>query len=404
MSNISNLFENLMTYNETNKKVDKPVVESDSTLLNLTVEIPNEVEEITPEDVKVDVGVMNVDTTDTETVDTSEDMEAETEEEVSKDVTPEDEAETSTTEDEETPNKEEALNSRKEIIRKKRLEAKQLREAKKDSEKEKCTGKDDCTCEACKTKNEGLAKIDECQTPNDVTENETNEAVDVETAKVNIRKRVASSVEECKQESIKKESLMHLDTKSLNRLFTEFVKENYKNIDKVVITKAMLENKTLKLEGTIINNQGESEKISIVNRGFDASKLEGKRFVMDFRDASNTFGVIKESLKKPFVFTCTLLEGVLTFEELKYSYKTMHESNVAEIFGKCVLTESLETQTENADQVKKFHEIVDKIKAAKTANDLLACKDEMDDSNIGDTLLAAAQMVWDDVNARMKIQ
>ena len=42
------------------------------------------------------------------------------------------------------------------------------------------------------------------------------------------------------------------------------------------------------------------------------------------------------------------------------------------------------------------------IKAAKSANDLIACKDEMDKSNIGDTLLSAAQRVWDDVNSRMK--
>lgn len=389
MSNISNLFENLMTYNETNKQSTKPVVENDSTLLNLTVEIPSEVEDIKPEDVKVDVGVMTVDTDGAESPEKDVPKKDDDITDIPTDVTPDDEEEPFKPEEDDTdekPNKEEALALRKEAIRKKRLEAKQLREAKKNDEKKDCSGKEDCECESCKAK---------------------KEATDVETAKANIRKRV-NNVEECNKPEVKKESLMHLDTKSLNKLMTEFVKENYKNIDKITITKAMLENKMLKLEGTITNSTGETENISITNRGFDASKLEGKRFVMDFKDTSNTFGIIKESLKKPFVFTCTLVEGVLKFEELKYSYKTMHESKVAEVYGKCALTESKksikessEVVTEDANQVKKFQEIVDKIKAAKNANDLSACKDELDESNIGDTLLSAAQMIWDDVNSRM---
>lgn len=386
MSNVSALFENLMTYNDVNsvtKSKFKKVEENDTTLLNLTVELPTEKEEITPDDVKVDVGVMNVEQDDVSDDETNpnDDDEVIIDDEPT-DVTPEDEESDNEVAKEEDgeDDKKESLNLRKEAIRQKRLEAKALREAKKNEDKKDCTGKEDCTCESCKAKLESSS--------------------DVETAKANIRKRVAAK--ECSETSVKKESLMHLDTKSLNKLFTEFVKENYKNIDKVVITKAMLENRMLKLEGTITNIKGESAKISFANRGFNPAKLENKRFIMDFKDTSGTFGVVKESLKQPFVFTCTLKEGILTFEELKYSYKTMMESKMAEVSGKCILTESVSVKNENADQVKKFNEIVDKIKAAKTANDLTACKDEMDDSNIGDTLLSAAQMVWDDVNSKMR--
>ena len=383
MSNVSALFENLMTYNDVNnvKKSNpkKVVKENDTTLLNLTVELPTEKEEITPEDVKVDVGVMNVEQddvpNDTENSEASEDDEVVIDEEP-KDVTPEDEE---SAEEPKDDDKKESLNLRKEAIKQKRLEAKALREAKKNEEKKDCTGNEDCTCESCKAKLES--------------------STDVETAKANIRKRVAAK--ESVQKTVKKESLMHLDTKSLNKLFTEFVKENYKNIDKVVITKAMLENRMLKVEGTITNTKGESTKISLTNRGFNPAKLENKRFVMDFKDTSSTFGVVKESLKQPFVFTCTLKEGVLTFEELKYSYKTMMESKITEVSGKCTLTESVEVKNENADQIKKFNEIAEKIKNAKSANDLSECKDLMDDSNVGDTLLSALQMIWDDVNSRM---
>ena len=82
----------------------------------------------------------------------------------------------------------------------------------------------------------------------------------------------------------------------------------------------------------------------------------------------------------------------------------MCESKVALVSGKSTLKESVEPITEDANKIKKFLEIVDKIKVAKTANDLTACKDEMDKANLGDTLLAAAQLVWDDVNSRMRVQ
>lgn len=365
MSNISTLFENLMTYNEVNKSKASTLKErrttikedADTTLINLSVEVPKDVEEIKPEDVTVDVGVMNVDTSDVEKEDDKTDDENvdevvvdETEDEIKDETKDKDEKEKS---DKEEPEKEESLDLTK----------------------------------------EGVEEVEEGST-------------DFESAVDRIRKRVNGATE-CTD--VKTESLMHLDAASLNRLITTFVKDNYKNIDKVVINKAVLENRKLTLTGKIFNSEGKMESIALINRGFDAAKLEGKRFIMDFRDGSNTFGVIKENLKNPFVFTATVKNGKLAFEKLNCSFKTrINESKVAEITGKYTLKESLKTKNEkvepkneNADQVKKFNEIVDKIKAAKNANDLIACKDEMDESNIGDTLLSAAQMVWDDVNSRM---
>lgn len=367
MSAISNLFENLMTYNDVNateKRTKKVIKENDSTLLNLTVELPADTEEITPEDVKVDVGVMTVDT-DGVPVDEEnpEKVEEPKEGGEATDVTPE--PEDVPAEEPEEPEKEESLDLTQEGAK-------------------TCTGKKDCECEACKAKVNDEEKIEE--------------GSDFETAAAKIRKRVTGATE-CTEV---KESLMHLDTTSLNKLFTQFVKDNYKNIDKVVISKAVLENKMLKLEGAIYDVNGESEKVSFTNRGFDAVKLENKRFVMDFKDNLGTFGIVKESVKKPFVFTATLKEGILSFESLKYSFKTMCESKTAEVYGDIkYVKESVEPKNENADQVKKFNEIAEKIKNAKSANDLSECKDLMDDSNVGDTLLSALQMIWDDVNSRM---
>ena len=381
MNNISSLFENLMTYSETSEKsgVAKKIDESDQTLLNLTVEIPKDLDDITPEDVNVEVGVMEIDDEDAEKEEVSEE-------------TPENEEESNEDEIDITPENEEA--PAEDGSEETEVEA---------EESLKLENKCDKEDEDCDSKTEDLNEksVDTAKSNIYKRVNAKNENIDEENDVIlDEKKDVETDNEKC-DKCIKNESLMRLDTKSLNRLFTEFVRENYKNIDKVVITKAILENRGLTLKGYIANLEGKKESIVLTNRGFDSTKLENTRFLIDFKDMSETFNVIKESLKKPFVFTATLKENILTFEELKYSFKTMHESKVAMIYGNCTLNESLEVKNENADQVKKFNEIVDKIKNAKTTDDLAKCKDEMDDSNIGDTLLSAAQMVWDDVNSRL---
>ncbi len=481
MNNTSSLFENLMLMHESDKESGrklsskkvvkenvKKIDENDTTLLNLTVELPTDKEDIEPEDVKVDVGVMPIE---------NEDKPAEDD----VDVTPEDENEDSSedepTEDEneeetEEPEKEESL----------QLEGKDC----------KCTGEEDCECESCKAKKEatdidaakrrilarangedeglidgvsqavgsGISGVANAVfgSKDESAKQSINEGIFKKKDKNNDKNINTKSVEvmnlkkgdsiafgtgsnmkvkkitniksmgnamgkdyirdyvityddgkeerleqNVKRNKVVKESLMHLDTTSLNKLITNFVRDNYKNIDKVVINKAILENHKLILKGFVKNNKGLKETITLVNRGFDGVKLENKRFLIDFADVGNMFNVIKESIKKPFIFTASLKNNNLKFESLKYNFKTrIDESKVAEISGNCILTESVKSMNENADQVEKFNEIVDKIKAAKSANDLTTCKDEMNKANLGDTLKSAAQMVWDDVNSKMK--
>lgn len=353
MNNTSSLFENLMLMHESNeqrgrkiplKKIDeskKRIDESDTTLLNLTVELPTDKEDIEPEDVKVDVGVMPIENED-EPVEDDVDVTPEDENEDSSEDKPiEDENEEETKE----PEKEESL----------QLEGKDC----------KCTGKEDCECESCKAK---------------------KEAADVDAAKRRIIAR-ANGEDEC---SNLKESLMHLDTTSLNKLITNFVRDNYKNIDKVVINKAILENHKLTLKGFVKNNKGLKEAITLVNRGFDGTKLENKRFLIDFADAGNMFNVVKESIRKPFVFTASLKKGNLKFESLKYNFKTrIDESKVAKIYGNCVLTESI--KTESSSQRQKFNNIINKINSAKSLSDLTGIENEINTSNMSDTFIKTAK-------------
>lgn len=363
------LFENLMNYNDAKSSKKslrenvKPVKEEDETILNLQVELPQDLEDVKPEDVDVTVGVMPIENEDDTNGDDESnvdeiDVKEDNEETDSEDATIADDIDAETEKDDE--------DEKKESIRTRRIEA-----YRKMKESTACK-------EDCKEEDEAL-----------------DESNDFETAKKNILARVQS------KKDISVESISRLDTTSLNHLIANFVKDNYKNIDKITISKAVLENKKLTLEGTITNVEGVTESIKLVNKGFNVKKLEGKKFVLDFADVNNTFGIISESTRKPFAFIATLKEGVLKFESMKYNFRTrISESKLAEVSGKCILKESTKV-VENADQVKRFNEIVDKIKSAKSANDLSECKDEMDDANLGDTLLSAAQMVWDDVNAKM---
>lgn len=353
LNSSSLLFENLMKYNDATqakrnlKENVKPVKEEDETIINLQVELPQDLEDVKPDDVKVDVGVMPVETDDVESNEDEEKID-------DFDETPEEDEDVKPESDENDESKED---DKKESVDVETAKKNILNRVKNKTENKnsECTGKEDCECEACKSK-----------------------------------------------KPIKNESLARLDTTSLNHLITTFVKDNYKNIDKIVISKAILENNQLILKGTITNLDGKSESIKLVNKGFNVKKLEGKKFVMDFADASNTFGIVNESVKKPFIFIASLKEGILKFNSLKYNFKTkITEGKIAKVYGTCNLLKESKTLKEDANQIKKFNEIVDKIKVAKSGNDLVALEDEINKANLGDTLKSAAQMVWDDVNSRM---
>lgn len=329
MNASSLLFENLMKYNDaiqtkrSLKENVKPVKEEDETIVNLQVELPQDLEDVQPDDIKVDVGVMPIET------DEDQVEEIEDEDSIEEDETevPEEDA-ASDVEDEESDD------DKKESLKRSRLEAfRKMKESK-----------------TCKEDDESKE------------EDTLEETTDFETAKKNILARASKTegtdpevkeddctgkdncqCEACKDKKPeeKKESLARLDTTTLNHLITSFVKDNYKNIDKITISKAILENKMLTLTGTITNLEGVTESIKLVNKGFDVKKLEGKRFVMDFSDANNTFGIVTESVKKPFVFIASLKEGVLKFDSLKYNFKTkVTEGKIAKVYGKCTLTES----------------------------------------------------------------
>lgn len=303
------LFENLMKYNDATqakrnlKENVKPVKEEDETIVNLQVELPQDLEDVKPDDIKVDVGVMPVETDDVESNEDEEKID-------DFDETPEEDEDVKPESDENDESKEDDKKESVDVETAKKNILNRVKN-KTESKNSKCTGKEGCECEACKSK-----------------------------------------------KPIKTESLARLDTNSLNHLITTFVKDNYKNIDKIVISKAVLENNQLILKGTITNLDGKSESIKLVNKGFNVKKLEGKKFVMDFADASNTFGIVNESVKKPFIFIASLKEGILKFNSLKYNFKTkITEGKIAKVYGTCNLLKESKTRKYNRSTFLKEAEL-----------------------------------------------
>lgn len=428
-NNISSLFENLMVYNESHSKRNiKRKIEADQTLLNLSVELPdNIIDDIEPEDVKVDVGVMNVDTDDVDeiNVDTDENDIDDEDTDIDSEDNIDDEKDTDTKEsfsfknekglklkpkcDECDKKEESSLDNAKANIRRRVKtneallkedwskgiilsatfsidEAEKAHDAgtffigdgdsiknyigvsgysvyNKDNYRNKMPGyvevyENEVIYTLPIYDNEikqylsgGISTLNKAiKTKNiSVINNVINEFKDIlkslgiNSYKIDVTlssngdeftQSLNEVVKTRKEKKTCKESLMHLDTKSLNKLITDFVRENYKNIDKVVITKAILENKQLTLRGYIQDRKGLKESIVLSNRGFDPKKLENTRFLIDFKDMNRTFGVIKESLKQPFTFTATMKNGIVKFESLKCNFKTrINESTLARITG-----------------------------------------------------------------------
>lgn len=309
MNNINSLFENLMMYSETSsKKAQADLKESDQTILNLAVELPDEITDIKPDDVTVEVGVMEIDADDTEK------KEKDTETDSADDADSNDELELTTDsdksegDDKDADKAEESLapdfdDAKARILKRAKIES--------DDKTEKTEGLFDINMF------KKARKVSECKKAN----KETDE-------------------EECIEKPELKENLAKLEINSLNKLITDFVRENYKNIDKIRFNKAILENNKLILKGSIYDMNGKKEAITFVNRGFNVNKLENKSFLIDFRDASKTFGVIKEGLKQPFVFKANMKNGMVTFESLKVNFKTkITESKSTQVTGRYILKE-----------------------------------------------------------------
>ena len=116
------------------------------------------------------------------------------------------------------------------------------------------------------------------------------------------------------------ECLARIDGATLNKLVTEFVKNNYKNIDKIIFSKAMLEGNALTFKGKMKFTTGKVENIELKADNFSKKLFAKESFNLGVTDKLNTFHIVKESKNIPFVITCKNVNGKVMFESLHYNY------------------------------------------------------------------------------------
>lgn len=322
MNNVTNLFENLLMMNESSNRQknymrNRALKENDSTMLNLSIELPQDTENITPDDVDVNVGVMNLDTNDVDSNVSNDDSDLDDDFDEGPDNISNGNSNDVDFDGDDIDEDEDKEDNKKQTKKDKDDADKKLDN--KDKDKKESFDLNDADVNAAKKRIRQRAN----------SKMESNKLISDEMKDLIKQKRAKKTTcTDCKEST-------RLDNHSLNRLLTGFVRDNYKNINKITVSKAVLENNELTIKGTITDIYGKNEAIILKNRGFNPVKLEGKRFLMNFKDISRTFNVMKEGVKQPFIFTATLKNGVLKFESLKCDFKTkLRENKIAQITGK----------------------------------------------------------------------
>ncbi len=125
---------------------------------------------------------------------------------------------------------------------------------------------------------------------------------------------------------------MRLEEKSFNKLLTNFVTENYKNIDSMEVTKARISKGTLTLE-CVLNKKDESKvNANIVIENFRFRNGYG-RFTCD---VDKVFSPKTESnTKNTFIVECKKIDNVVKCTGFRYNFITESKSGTYRVSGLC---------------------------------------------------------------------
>ena len=128
------------------------------------------------------------------------------------------------------------------------------------------------------------------------------------------------------------ECLARIDGATLNKLVTEFVKNNYKNIDKIVFSKSLIEKNQLKFRGKIKQLNGKVENIELTCPDFSKELLKKESFTLAFIDTSNQLNILKESKVAPITIDFKNVNNRFISEAMRYNFIT--ESTHKKVSGR----------------------------------------------------------------------
>lgn len=157
--------------------------------------------------------------------------------------------------------------------------------------------------------------------------------------KANRRRSVESRVAPKKARKVTESKDYNLDEVTLNRMLTQFAKENYDNVRFVKITKGSCKGTKLTLEGTIVTKNNSKRSTKFVCENFRPSATMTSKFteVGAFTENAITRG-------PAFTIDFRTRNNVITPVALKYSYKVKESAGKFLVSGK-VMNESFKKRT-----------------------------------------------------------
>ena len=109
-----------------------------------------------------------------------------------------------------------------------------------------------------------------------------------------------------------------VEERSLNRLFTKLVRENYKTINSVKFTKISRVGSKMIAEGTVAYKSGKTKKVAIRMEGYRPRSEKMRLQVTNLRES---FGAIRTGKRSNrMIIECKRDKNVLSFPKMRYNY------------------------------------------------------------------------------------
>lgn len=109
-----------------------------------------------------------------------------------------------------------------------------------------------------------------------------------------------------------------VEERSLNRLFTKLVRENYKTINSVKFTKISRVGSKMIAEGTVAYKSGKTKKVAIRMEGY---RPRSEKMRLQVTNLKESFGAIRTGKRSNrMIIECKRDKNVLSFPKMRYNY------------------------------------------------------------------------------------
>lgn len=158
------------------------------------------------------------------------------------------------------------------------------------------------------------------------------------------RPRRSRKMESARRPRRSRRSVTMVEERSLNRLFTKLVRENYKTINSVKFTKISRVGSKMIAEGTVAYKSGKTKKVAIKMEGY---RPKSEKMRLQVTNLKESFGAIRTGKRSNrMIIECKRDKNVLSFPKMRYNYNIKEGKKLYNLRG---LHESVVRPT-----VKKF--------------------------------------------------